>query len=516
MKTLGILLITLLVLIIGCSVNPTTTAGGTTDTGNAIIAGTLVDSLDNPVEGVIVSLIPEDYNPVLNTSEEIAVDTTDSAGRYSFIMEDSIPAVYNISAVYFQGGTRTLITGIQYTGDTVSVETGVLELSGAIQIVVSDIIDKTQGYVFIPGTDIYKKLSPDQIFEINGVEYFVFDWLPSNIQLTIYYSEKDSLFTPVSIEEQLTIIPGDTITITFIESWGVHNTSNSGLPENNLLSLLAASDGTLWIGTKSNGLVRFDGTIWTQFTSRDSTLPNDTVQALAEDHNGHIWVGTAGGVVHTTNTGWVVYTEANSSMANEHISDIAIDTLGKGWFSSNKGILSFTNSTWVQIAMAGGIPLTLVYAIEVNTIGAMSIGTIEGLFHQTTTWKFISILGDATNTKVDDIAFDASGAHWLATPRGVIRYYDDQWKVYNTTTAGLPTNNYKSVMVDNNDVVWAGGYSNGVIVKIGDETKVYSGSNVSELSGAGAVNRSAVDADNTLYFATGNNGLVWMEFIIAQ
>ncbi len=515
MRALGILLI-VLALIIGCSVNPSDTAGGTTDTGNAVIAGIMVDSMDNPVEGTIVSLIPEDYNPVLNSSDEIVTDTTDSEGRYSFIMEDSLPATFNIGAVHLQGGTRTLITGIQYFGDTVSVEKGVLELTGAIQIIVSDSINKKQGYVFIPGTDIFKKLSPDQIFEINGVEFFVFDRLPSNIKLNIFYMEKDSSFTPFTIEEQLTIVPGDTITITFIESWDGYNTSNSGLPENNLQALLAASDGTLWIGTKSNGLVRFDGKIWTNFTSRDSTLPNDTVFALAEDHKGHIWVGTAGGVVHTTDTGWVVFTEANSSMADEHISDIAIDTLGRAWFSSNNGVLSFTDSSWIHYTMAGGIPLTEVFTAEFNNAGALSIGTTEGLFQYTTTWVFIPVLGEATNTRVEDIAFDKSGAHWLATPKGIIRYYDGQWNTYNTINSGLPTNSFKSVMVDNNDDVWAGAHSNGVIVKIGDGTTVYSGSDVPELSGAGAVNETVVDAENVTYFATENNGLVYMKFIIAQ
>ena len=54
-------------LVLKCSQNVADTGSGT-NTGNAIIAGTLVDTSGLPVQNTRVMLIPETYNPVLYDS----------------------------------------------------------------------------------------------------------------------------------------------------------------------------------------------------------------------------------------------------------------------------------------------------------------------------------------------------------------------------------------------------------------------------------------------------------------
>jgi len=72
-----------------------------------------------------------------------------------------------------------------------------------------------------------------------------------------------------------------------------------GLPEGfqagPVQTLLAAGDGALWIGSVSRGLGCWRNG---QFSLIDTTngLPSDSVNALAEDHAGRIWVGTESGL----------------------------------------------------------------------------------------------------------------------------------------------------------------------------------------------------------------------------
>lgn len=71
-------------------------------------------------------------------------------------------------------------------------------------------------------------------------------------------------------------------------------TSNDGLANNLVYSILQDSEGNYWFGT-AGGVSRFDGSSWKTF-NRANGLLNNHVYALAETPNGDIWVGTKGGV----------------------------------------------------------------------------------------------------------------------------------------------------------------------------------------------------------------------------
>lgn len=71
------------------------------------------------------------------------------------------------------------------------------------------------------------------------------------------------------------------------------------LSPNPVNAILEDGDGTLWVGTVEGGLNRsftkeggFD-----HYTMEMGTLPHNSVSALAADHMGHLWVGTWGGGV---------------------------------------------------------------------------------------------------------------------------------------------------------------------------------------------------------------------------
>ena len=72
------------------------------------------------------------------------------------------------------------------------------------------------------------------------------------------------------------------------------------LARHNVVRLLAARQGGLWIGTLGGGLVWTDGETFRRWTTRDG-LSEDVVSALCEDRDGSLWVGTfSKGVNHFT------------------------------------------------------------------------------------------------------------------------------------------------------------------------------------------------------------------------
>jgi ligand-binding sensor domain-containing protein len=48
-------------------------------------------------------------------------------------------------------------------------------------------------------------------------------------------------------------------------NWTVYNTSNSGLPDNDVTAIAIDGGGNKWIGTYGGGLAKFDGVNWTVY-----------------------------------------------------------------------------------------------------------------------------------------------------------------------------------------------------------------------------------------------------------
>ena len=76
-----------------------------------------------------------------------------------------------------------------------------------------------------------------------------------------------------------------------IESW----TTDNGLPQNSVRSIIQTRDGYLWL-TTFDGLVRFDGVRFTVFDkSNTKGLSTNRFTALYEDKDGTLWIGTGDG-----------------------------------------------------------------------------------------------------------------------------------------------------------------------------------------------------------------------------
>lgn len=71
----------------------------------------------------------------------------------------------------------------------------------------------------------------------------------------------------------------------------VWNTAD-GLPQSSVIAITQTHDGYLWLGTL-NGLVRFDGNAFTKFNVNNTPgLPSDVIVFLFEDSQNILWVGT--------------------------------------------------------------------------------------------------------------------------------------------------------------------------------------------------------------------------------
>jgi streptogramin lyase/anti-sigma regulatory factor (Ser/Thr protein kinase) len=120
---------------------------------------------------------------------------------------------------------------------------------------------------------------------------------------------------------KLPVTPGD----------AVRYTPEDGVSGGMVRTLCQSADGHVWIGTW-DGLTQFDGQHFRAFT-RDQGITR--TNALAEDREGNIWIGTlANGVMRLSRNGFSTYTEADG-LADALIGAVFDDPAGELYVVSN-------------------------------------------------------------------------------------------------------------------------------------------------------------------------------------
>lgn len=94
--------------------------------------------------------------------------------------------------------------------------------------------------------------------------------------------------------------------------------------------------GTVWAGSWSAGLQRFDGKSWRAYSAREA-LPGAYVLALHADRQGKLWVGTDKGIVRIGG-GKVEKKIAGGGLLSEKTQILALDPQGSLWAGGFGGV----------------------------------------------------------------------------------------------------------------------------------------------------------------------------------
>ena len=127
-------------------------------------------------------------------------------------------------------------------------------------------------------------------------------------------------------------------------------------------AILKDQRGFMWIGT-NKGLFRFDGINTKRFTKNDS-LANDHVTALAQDSAGRVWVGHKNGQISVIEKDVIHRMQFPEGDATQEISDILFARDGTMWFSTLNDGLYYYHEHLYRLDEADGMPDIFVYDLE--------------------------------------------------------------------------------------------------------------------------------------------------------
>jgi len=195
----------------GCGYKETV-AGGGVQTGNTDGVFGIVYDVDNrAASGVIVTLVPQDFNPARDEALSAAyTDTTDEEGRYH------IPAKigsgpYNLQAEAVSSNSGLLVTGVEPDSGNAPSRKDTLKQSGSVVVDLPAGGAGSGGDVYVPGTLISVSLA-------EGDTVALLEDLPQGVALDLVWQPADAAETVV-LAEEVSILPGDTVFIGPYSSW---------------------------------------------------------------------------------------------------------------------------------------------------------------------------------------------------------------------------------------------------------------------------------------------------------
>lgn len=154
-----------------------------------------------------VWLIPADYDPVSDFPlSDSASGVTDDSGRYELYTNDT--GFYNVQSA-LNDGSRSLFQGIHISDEKTSVPMSVLHKPGTIKVRLPDDADTVNGYIYLPGTDMFVSLR-------GKADSITIDSVPVATFSTIFY-KKINAVSPSVLKRNVSVSSGDTAVIAFYE-----------------------------------------------------------------------------------------------------------------------------------------------------------------------------------------------------------------------------------------------------------------------------------------------------------
>ena len=177
--------------------------------------------------------------------------------------------------------------------------------------------------------------------------------------------------------------------------------------------------GNLWFATTSNGVYRYDGKAFTNFTVKDGLVSN-SVSCILQDRKGDIWFGTFSGLSrfdgkvfsHILSTNFFVYS-------------ISEDSSGRLWISTNSGVYWYNGKDLTGFLENQNV---------INPSG-LKLGRVNSMLE------------------------DKHGNIWFTTTSEGVCRYDGKSIVNYTPNKELY---FWGLMEDSNGNIWVGGRNTGV------------------------------------------------------
>lgn len=267
--------------------------------------------------------------------------------------------------------------------------------------------------------------------------------------------------------------------------------------------LLEEPDGTLWVATARSGVIRFaPGHARTGFTAAQG-LPSTTVNALARDPRGRIWVATSHGLARID--GPRALPVPLDGRTGQPVFALATDRAGRVLVGTEAGVLVGEERGFAPLH-AGLVPHSIT-RIRVDADATLWVGTNNrGLARvRGGALEWLDSRGSLPNDRVLALQHDAEGALWVGTNGGLVRVRHAPIKTY-TRRDGLADDFVRTTLVARDGRVWIGGGRG--LDRFDPATRRFTHIGLGDAGSDASVLSLAEDASGDILVGTFHHGLI--------
>ncbi|MFD1139627.1 two-component regulator propeller domain-containing protein [Larkinella insperata] len=277
-----------------------------------------------------------------------------------------------------------------------------------------------------------------------------------------------------------------------------HITTNEGLSQSNVTSILQDRQGFMWFGTV-DGLNRYDGysfTIYRNDPARPASLSDNYVRTLYEDRKGRLWIGTDNGglcMLDKATGRFIIYRHDKNrpqSLGSNSIMAITEDQQGTLWLGTDNGLDRFNpdSRTFVhyppQPGKPGGLSNGVIRDVLVDRTGQLWVATFGGGLNRfnAKTGRFHRFENRTDNqtslshNTLKKLFEDSKGRLWIATEGGGLNRLNPDQQTFTRylhqpgEPSSISHNDLNSLGEDVNGNLWVGTENGGISVLHADGT----------------------------------------------
>ncbi|MCL1075226.1 EAL domain-containing protein [Shewanella dokdonensis] len=246
-----------------------------------------------------------------------------------------------------------------------------------------------------------------------------------------------------------------------------HINSLNGLHQNSVYSLFQDNGGILWIGTQ-DGLQSYNGTDFNLFLHdpfRDDSLSDSFITDIVQSADGTIWAGTYSGGVNRFQPETGSFRRYGKAQGLKNLQIVEMATVGKQlWVGTPQGLYRLSDDQNQLLPVAVGqsaFPVvTSLHALDANSLFISTANSGAYIF-RAGQWLPITLPPD--KQRIRQISSSPDHSLWLAQGNSLWRYHNlsaAPERIYQ-----LPQDNQviRDIVFVSDDNIWLGGDGTGLI-----------------------------------------------------
>ncbi|MCB9309672.1 MAG: T9SS type A sorting domain-containing protein [Lewinellaceae bacterium] len=224
-------------------------------------------------------------------------------------------------------------------------------------------------------------------------------------------------------------------------------------------------NGEVWVSMDITGLVKYDGTEWSDQTHILSLPEGDKGVNGILLHEDKLYFATNHGLWVKDGDKITQYSTQNVNLPSDIITCLEKGVNGEIWIGTNKGMVIYDGTNWRKISSSSGSSVVNIYSMAKDGDGNGWIGTLYGDVYTFDGTEISKLPGwENTALEVTSFAFQHDTT-WIGTTGwGLFRYVNEVFTQYTEEASFMSDNFVDELFVDKQNNLWIGTHYGGLII----------------------------------------------------